>query len=140
MRYSEHSTVKDKPLSFVILVLAIIALLVGAIWLKDEKTYMLIDGILLIIAIVTLLIWILKNKANLLQIDDSDILFEVGLLSKDRSEVKIESVRTVKIKQSFFNRMLSVGTIEIYTAGDSPEIVAKAMPNPHKVREIIKGE
>jgi uncharacterized membrane protein YdbT with pleckstrin-like domain len=140
MRYSEHSTVKDKPLSFVILVLAIIALLVGAIWLKDEKTYMLIDGVLLIIAIVTLLIWILKNKANLLQIDDSDILFEVGLLSKDRSEVKIESVRTVKIKQSFFNRMLSVGTIEIYTAGDSPEIVAKAMPNPHKVREIIKGE
>jgi uncharacterized membrane protein YdbT with pleckstrin-like domain len=140
MRYSEHSTVKDKPLSFVILVLAIITLLVGAIWLKDEKTYMLIDGILLIIAIVTLLIWILKNKANLLQIDDSDILFEVGLLSKDRSEVKIESVRTVKIKQSFFNRMLSVGTIEIYTAGDSPEIVAKAMPNPHKVREIIKGE
>jgi uncharacterized membrane protein YdbT with pleckstrin-like domain len=140
MRYSEHSTVKDKPLSFVILVLAIIALLVGAIWLKDEKTYMLIDGVLLIIAIVILLIWILKNKANLLQIDDSDILFEVGLLSKDRSEVKIESVRTVKIKQSFFNRMLSVGTIEIYTAGDSPEIVAKAMPNPHKVREIIKGE
>jgi uncharacterized membrane protein YdbT with pleckstrin-like domain len=140
MRYSEHSTVKDKPLSFVILVLAIITLLVGAIWLKDEKTYMLIDGVLLIIAIIILLIWILKNKANLLQIDDSDILFEVGLLSKDRSEVKIESVRTVKIKQSFFNRMLSVGTIEIYTAGDSPEIVAKAMPNPHKVREIIKGE
>jgi hypothetical protein len=32
-----------------------------------------------------------------------------------------------------------VGTIEIYTAGDSPEIVASGMPDPNKIREFIKA-
>jgi uncharacterized membrane protein YdbT with pleckstrin-like domain len=139
MKYNEHSTVKDRPFAFVLLILAIIALFVAVVYLKDDKTLLLIDGVLIILAIAILLIWLLKNKANKLQINENNILFEVGLLSKDRSEVSIGQVRTVKIKQSFFNRIFSVGTIEIYTAGDNPEIVAKAMPNPHKVREIIKS-
>jgi len=31
-----------------------------------------------------------------------------------------------------------VGAIEIYTAGDSPEINAVGMPDPNRIRELIK--
>ena len=139
-KYNETSTVKNKPFSFILLILAIIAVIASLFYLKDNKMILLVAGVILLLLISTLLIWMLTNKANKLMINDSEVLHEVGLLSKDRCEVRIDSIRTVKIKQSFVNRIFSVGTIEIYTAGDQPEISAKGMPNPHKVREIIKEE
>jgi len=90
------------------------------------------------IGIILLLIWYLKTKSTKLIITNKDILFEKGLLSKSRSEVSIKSIRTVKVKQSFFDRIFGVGSIELYTAGDLPEIEVKGMPDPNKVRDIIK--
>jgi uncharacterized membrane protein YdbT with pleckstrin-like domain len=52
--------------------------------------------------------------------------------------VGIRSIRTTKIHQSFMNRIFGTGTIQIYTAGDEPEVVAAGMPNPHAVRDLIK--
>ena len=117
--YSEHPVMfKNNPLGFI---LCLILIPVGGI------------GLLI------LLTWHLKNKASKLSVNDNEILFEKGLLSKERSEVNLASVRTTKVKQSFFNRIFGVGTIEIYTAGDSPEIIASGMPDPNKIRELIKA-
>jgi len=90
------------------------------------------------IGILLLLAWYLKVKSTKLIVTDKDILLERGLLSKERSEVSIKSIRTVKVRQSFFNRIFGVGSIELYTAGDLPEIEVKGMPDPNKVRDIIK--
>ncbi|MBD3620143.1 MAG: PH domain-containing protein [Chromatiales bacterium] len=90
------------------------------------------------IGILILLVWHLKNKSTRLTVTESEILFEKGLLSKDRSEVSVGSVRTIRVKQSFFDRIFGVGRVEIFTAGDSPEIVANGLPDPNRVRELIK--
>jgi len=119
--YSEHPVMfKNNPLGFI---LCLILIPVGGL------------GLLI------LLTWHLRNKASKLTVNDNDneILFEKGLLSKERSEVNLASVRTTKVKQSFFNRIFGVGSIEIFTAGDSPEIVAIGMPDPNKIRELIKA-
>jgi uncharacterized membrane protein YdbT with pleckstrin-like domain len=91
------------------------------------------------LGLLILLWWFLKTKASKLTVTDSDIHYEEGLLNKVHSEISLESVRTIKVKQSFFNRIFGVGSIEIFTAGDSPEIVVSGMPDPNKVREILKG-
>ena len=117
--YSEHPVMfKNNPLGFILCLILIPA-----------------GGLGLLI----LLTWHLKNKASKLSVNNNEILFEKGLLSKERSEVNLASVRTTKVKQSFFNRIFGVGTIEIYTAGDSPEIIASGMPDPNKIRELIKA-
>lgn len=90
------------------------------------------------IGLIIFLIWHLQNKASKLVITENDIVYEKGLLSKVRSEVNISSVRTVTVKQSFLNRIFGTGTIELYTAGDNPEIVAHGMPDPDKIRDLIK--
>lgn len=90
------------------------------------------------LGILILLWWFLQCKSTKLSVFDNEILFEKGLLSKERSEVNISGIRTIKIKQSFFNRIFGVGTVEIYTAGDDPEFVAHGLPDPNKVRELIK--
>lgn len=117
--YSEHPVMfKNNPLGFI---LCLILIPVGGL------------GLLI------MLTWHLKNKASKLSVNNNEILFEKGLLSKERSEVNLSSVRTTKVKQSFFNRIFGVGTIEIYTAGDSPEIIASGMPDPNKIRKLIKA-
>jgi len=90
------------------------------------------------VGVIILLWWYLQVKSSKLTVFENEILFEKGLLSKERSEVNIGIVRTVRVKQSFFNRIFGVGTISIFTAGDNPEIVAKGMPDPNRIRELIK--
>jgi uncharacterized membrane protein YdbT with pleckstrin-like domain len=117
--YSEHPVMfKNSPIGFIILLLLIPVFGVG---------------------LLLFLMWHLQNKASRLIVTENEIIYEKGLLSKERSEVNIRNVRTTKVKQSFFNRIFGVGTVEIYTAGDSPEIVAAGMPDPNKIRELIKA-
>ena len=116
--YSEHPAMfKNRPFVFIISLLLVPVFGVG---------------------LLILLGWYVQNKAAKLSVSENEILYEKGLLSKERSEVSISSVRTVKVKQSFLNRILGVGTVEIFTAGDTPEIVATGMPDPNKILELVK--
>ncbi|MGJ8687799.1 MAG: PH domain-containing protein, partial [Spongiibacteraceae bacterium] len=86
-----------------------------------------------------LLYWYLSCKATRLEINGDEVILEKGLLSKERTELSISGIRTVKITQSLFNRMFGVGTVAIYTAGDQAEIEAKGMPQPEIFRDLIKA-
>ncbi len=90
------------------------------------------------IGLLILAWWYLQTKATLFEIRGNEILLETGLLSKKRVELALNRVRTVVVSQSFINRIFGVGTIEIYTAGDTPEMVVSGIPDPNHVREIIK--
>ncbi len=120
VKYSENPVMfRNNPIGFLFAVLLIAAFGLG---------------------ILILLWWFVQCKSTKLTVSDNEILFEKGILSKERSEVNISSIRTIRVKQSFFNRIFGVGTVEIYTAGDSAEFVAKGLPDPNKVRELVKME
>lgn len=117
--YSENPVMfKNNPLGFIVAVLLIAAFGLG---------------------LLILLFWYLKTKALKLTVSEHEIILEKGLLSKEHSEINIDSIRTIRVKQSFFNRIFGVGTIEIFTAGDNPEVVAKGMPEPNRIRELTKN-
>lgn len=116
--YSENPVMfKNNPLGFIASVILIAAFGLG---------------------IIILLVWYLKTKALKLTVTEQDIVLEKGLLSKEHSEINIDSIRTIRVSQSFFNRLFGVGKIEIFTAGDNPEVVATGMPEPNRVRELVK--
>lgn len=91
------------------------------------------------IGILILLGWYLTVKATRLAIIGDDVVLEKGLLSKERTELAISSIRSVRVYQSFFDRVFGVGTISVYTAGDNPELTAAGIPEPNRFREIIKA-
>lgn len=116
--YSEHPAMfKNNPLGFIACILLIAAFGIG---------------------LLILLWWYLQCKASTLTVKQRDILYEKGLLSKSRVEFGIAGIRTVKVNQSFFDRIFGVGSIQIYTSGDQAEIEVKGMPDPNRVRELIK--
>ncbi|WP_022958255.1 PH domain-containing protein [Spongiibacter tropicus] len=116
--YAEHpSMFRNKPFGF-ILSLLLIPVVIG---------------------VIILVVWYLKCRSTKLEINGDEIILEQGLLSKDRTELNTSSIRTVKISQSLMNRLLGVGTLSIFTAGDTPEIQVDGMPRPEVFRELVKA-
>lgn len=92
------------------------------------------------VGILILLVWYLRCRSTKLEFVGHDLILETGLLSKNRTELHVRSIRTMNVYQSFANRIFGVGKISIYTAGDDPEIEVTGLPDPHDLREMVKKE
>ncbi len=106
---------RNHPLGFVISILLIAAFGLG---------------------ILILLWWFIKARSEVLTITDTELRYEVGILNKAHSEVQLSSVRSVRVNQTLGQRIFGTGDVEVFTAGDRPEITAKGMPDPGRVREL----
>lgn len=113
------------------------------LWLYDENPAMFRAHpflfallIISIIGIVALGIWWIRCKGERLAVSEREVLLERGLLSKQRIQVALSSVRSVRISQTLGQRIFNVGDIELFSAGDYAEIAIRAMPDPGRIREI----
>lgn len=91
------------------------------------------------IGVLILLWWWISTKADKLTVKSNEIIWEHGLINKQYTELSMNALRSVRVKQSLLQRMLDAGDVEIYTAGDDPELVIKGLPEPNRIREHIKG-
>ena len=112
-------------------------------WLYDEHPAMFRAHpflfILLLVSVVGLLaigVWWLRTKGERLALSDREVLMERGLLAKQRTEIALSSIRSVRITQSFGQRIFDVGNVELFSAGDMAEIAIKSMPRPGRIRNI----
>ena len=69
---------------------------------------------------------------------NGDISYQKGIASRENIELQAAEIRTVKVQQSLFNRMMNAGTVEIFTTGDTPEISIAGLSNPNHIRETLK--
>ena len=90
------------------------------------------------LGLLILVPWYLSIKSTRLRIFEDNIELEEGLLRKDRVDIDLRKVRSVRVEQGLVQRLLRVGKIEFYTAGDEPEITVFGMPAPNSVREYVK--
>lgn len=88
------------------------------------------------LGIIILLWWYVVSKSTRLIITDREVRYEKGILSKTRKEIRLPAIRSVRVHQTLGQRIFGTGNIEIYSAGDLPEIVARGLPDPHRIREL----
>ena len=91
------------------------------------------------LGLLILLWWYLQTRSVRLRIDADQVHLERGLLSKSHVDLDIGQIRTVKVDQSFFDRIFRVGRIAVYTTGDNPEFRVNGIPDPNRVREYVRG-
>lgn len=89
------------------------------------------------IGLIVFLVWYLSCRSHRLQVTREEIYYERGLLSKYHTEFDVSDVRTVRVYQSFFQRLFGTGDVEVFTAGDQPEIALKGMPEPERLRDLL---
>ncbi|MEQ6333441.1 PH domain-containing protein [Sphingobium sp. MK2] len=112
-------------------------------WLYDENPAMfrahpLLFTLLLlsVVGIVAIAIWWVMHKGERLALSEREVLLERGLLSKQRTEVALSSIRSIRITQSLGQRIFDVGHVEMFSAGDVAEIAIKNMPRPGRIRAL----
>ena len=109
-------------------------------------TILLMLGVILVgigvfaLAPLQILTWWVATLTDHLEITADEILWTHGLLSKQYTEIHMASVRTVRASQTLFQRLMNAGDITIYTAGDTPELVVRGLPDPARIRELIKSQ
>lgn len=128
---------KNKPFMFTLIIIVNITSLVAAFRL-DQQSFQIIGLVVWLGTAIWLLIWYLKIKSKKLSVTNRDMLYEEGLLRKNRKELALDKVRTVEVDQSFVERIFGVGEVRVFTAGDQPEIVVKGLPDPNRIRELVK--
>lgn len=96
---------------------------------------------ILILALSTLrlLTWWISTRTDLLRITDDEILWTHGLVSKRYTEIGMGSVRTIQVSQGLLQRLLDAGDLRVFTTGDLPELVVLGLPDPGRVRELVKA-
>jgi uncharacterized membrane protein YdbT with pleckstrin-like domain len=91
------------------------------------------------LGILLLLYWYIKVRSVRLTITGDLIHLSRGIFSKAQTDIDIQEVRTVSVRQSFWQRVFKVGLIEVFTTGDQPEFSLDGMPDPNFVRDYIRG-
>lgn len=112
-------------------------------WLYDEHPAMFrahpLLFVLLLLSVVGILaigLWWVMHKGERLALSEREVLLERGLLSKQRTEIALSSIRSVRITQTLGQRMFDVGHVELFSAGDVAEIAIKNMPRPGRIRAL----
>ena len=82
-------------------------------------------------------IWYLLSITEQIIIEDGKVRYSYGLLSKDRTELDVPAIRSVRLQQTLIQRIFGTADILIFTAGDRPEIVIRGIPDPHRAKELL---
>lgn len=91
-----------------------------------------------VVGIFMLLYGWLANRARKLTLMEGEVIFEEGILNKSETELRLDSIRSVKLNKSLGERIFGVGTLQIYSAGDAPEIVIHGIPDPDNAQDLIR--
>ena len=90
------------------------------------------------VGLIVLLVWWYRCAGTTLEVSTVRTISYEGLLSKSTTEVRHADVKQLHTHQTFFQRLLGVGTIEISSAGTSEvEISVSGLPHPELVVGII---
>ena len=106
-----------------------------------DEPLMFIIAVILIpvgVGIVWLIYWYIKLRCTLVTIDDERVMLSRGILTKEKVEIELQSIRTVRVDQTFADRLFNCGILKIYTAGDSPELQQGGMPDPERLRNALR--
>lgn len=92
------------------------------------------------IGIIMLAHGFIVNRSKKLTIFPGELHYEEGIFSKSGTELRLEGIRTVKVSQSLSDRIFGVGKLEIYTAGDSPEVSVAGLADPESVKQLLREQ
>ena len=117
------------------LVLAGVAAAVGA--LASRTPVAVLAGVAVLVLV--LLVGFIKRAATRYVITTERLHIRRGILAKSTQETRIQRVQNVNTDQSFFERIMQVGTVDFDTAGtDDSDFVFEGVAQPEQVVQHVE--
>jgi len=79
----------------------------------------------------------LRLRYTKLLVAGDQLKYETGILSRSVRTMELSKVQDVVVDQTFMDRILSLGTITIQTAGETSRLSMSGIENPQQVAEYI---
>jgi uncharacterized membrane protein YdbT with pleckstrin-like domain len=122
-----------------LIVVSAIAIGIGCVGL------VLLEDILRLLALIPLALGLLLfartyiyHRSIQYVLTTEEVYKKTGLLSRDVMNIRLDRIQNTAFTQSFFERILSYGTIEIDTAGTGgTELILHAVPRPEHVNGLL---
>lgn len=92
-----------------------------------------------VIGIVWLVAWYVINRSTLVTVTDERVSLRRGVFNKENIEVEMPMIRTVRVDQTFVDRIFNCGILKVYTAGDLPDIEQGGLPDPGRLRTVLRA-
>lgn len=90
-------------------------------------------------ALIVTISSIFYRMGHTLTIADDEILWEVGIVSKETVGIKRSDIRAIKVKQGLGGKILGYGDIYIASAGTGGyEIKALRLNHPKKIESLLR--
>jgi len=127
---------RTRPMKFTFCVLL---LLLGSLAAQENPQTPQLWALPFIFGLI-LVIWCLQSLTTTFSVTNKRSMLRKGILSKHTREVRHSDVRLLQVDQSFFQRMLGVGTVSVASAGSGEvEIMVAGLKNPEHIKETIDG-
>jgi hypothetical protein len=121
--------------AFVFSILAIAAIIVAAIYTKENLVYAL-----LVVPVVYALWKYFSLKSIKLTITDQRLILCEGLLNKTTNETELYRVRDSSIEEPLFFRIFGCGNVNIFTTDEADsKLHFKGYPKPHWLKDQIRN-
>ena len=106
----------------------------------DEPGRFILAAILIpfVIGIVWLLWWYVVNRSTIVTVDEERVTMRRGVFNKENIEVEMSSIRTVRVDQTFVDRIFGCGILKVYTSGDVPDLEQGGLPDPDRLRAALR--
>lgn len=89
------------------------------------------------VGVILLLYLYVRARFTKVSVDRGSVHYETGVFSKYRIQLRAADIRSVSIKQTFVERLLGVGTVDVFSAGDKAEVSVSGIGEPCTLRDAI---
>lgn len=79
----------------------------------------------------------LKRRFVTLTLDNDRLRYEEGIMSKSTRSLNLAKIQDVRVDQTITERLLSVGTLTMETAGETGRLTMTNIDNPQQVADHI---
>jgi uncharacterized membrane protein YdbT with pleckstrin-like domain len=80
----------------------------------------------------------LRRVATRYAITNQRLTIEIGLLSRDLHQTRLERIQNVNARQSVFDRMLGIGTVDFDTAGEAQfDFSFRGVSDPRRIVHTV---
>lgn len=94
--------------------------------------------LLLPIQIAVLFIMLMRWARETYEIHEKEVVIKTGIFRISEQAFPYNNMQSVKIRQSFLERIIGAGTVSVFVPTLSKDLVFFEVPNPHGFAEIIK--
>ena len=90
---------------------------------------------------VRLYAWYAPARFERFTVTNDSLIYLKGFASKQRIVIPLNEVQSVRVAQTPWQRMLSIGDISVFAGGnESPVLVLRGLPDPETIPPLVSGQ